>query len=101
MTHVWKRKLDKLNRCLYNNNFPKLRILTDTKGYVVYLDRFLDVGELLLEFCEENEVNELYNDIEIVENYFDIRDKNKKKGIRIAIFKDIIKDIPDKIDVFI
>ena len=101
MTHVWKRKLDKLNRCLYNNNFPKLRILTDTKGYVVYLDRFLYVGELLLEFCEENEVNELYNDIEIVENYFDIRDKNKKKGIRIAILKDIIKDIPDKIDVFI
>jgi hypothetical protein len=61
----------------------------------------LDVGELLLEFCEENDVNELYNDIEIVENYFDIRDKNKKKGIRIAILKDIIKDIPDKIDVFI
>ena len=79
MTHVWKRKLDKLNRCLCNNNFPKLRILTDTKGYVVYLNRFLDVGELLLEFCEEDDVNELYNDIEIVENYFDIRDKNKKK----------------------
>ena len=52
MTHVWKRKLDKLNRCLYNNNFPKLRILTDTKGYVVYLDRFLDVGKLLLEFLK-------------------------------------------------
>ena len=101
MTHIWKIKLDKLNRCLHNNNFPKLRILTDTKGYVVYLNRFFEVGELLLEFCDEDDIVEVYNDIEIVENYFDIRNENKKRGISIAILKDIIKYIPKKIDVFI
>ena len=46
MSHIWKRKLSKLNECLDKNNFPKLRILTDTKGNVVYLDRFLEVGNV-------------------------------------------------------
>lgn len=100
MTHVWKRKLNNLNNCLQKNNFPKLRILTDTKGNVVYLDKFLEVGDMFLDFCDDSDIQYLFNDIEIVENYFEIRDKNKRRGIRLAILKDIVKNIPNKIEVF-
>ena len=101
MSQVWKRKLNKLNECLYRNNFPKLRILTDTKGNVVYLERFLEVGNMFLEFCDEKDVQELYDQIKIVDNYFQIKNINLRSGIRMAILKDIVKHIPSNIDVFI
>ena len=63
MTHVWKRKLNNLNNCLEKNNFPKLRILTDTKGNVVYLDKILEVGDMFLDFCDDSDIQYLFNDI--------------------------------------
>ena len=55
---------------------------------------------MFLDFCDDSDIQYLFNDIEIVENYFEIRDKNKRRGIRLAILKDIIKNIPNKIEVF-
>lgn len=100
MSHIWKRKLSKLNECLDKNNFPKLRILTDTKGNVVYLDRFLEVGEMLLDFCSDEDIIQLFKQVDIIENYFKINNGDKKKGMRIAILRDITRVIPPKIEVF-
>ena len=56
---------------------------------------------MFLDFCSDEDVIQLFNQVDIVENYFKINVGDKKKGMRIAILRDIIRVIPSKIEVFI
>ena len=90
---IWKNSLEKLNKCLEKNNFPRLRILTDSKNNVVYLDKFRQVSNMFLEFCEKQDVKELYKDI-----YNINRDpEDNMSNIRYSIITYIVKLIPLKI----
>ena len=96
---LWKSKLNKLNNCLERNNLIRLNILTDNKGYVIYLDRFKQVAHLLLDICDEKDILELYNNIKIIDNYFKIVRKKNIRDIRTAIINDLVKSIPIRLNL--
>ena len=100
MSESWKYKLSNLNSCLEKNNMPRLKILTDRKGYVVYLDRFCKTSDMLLEFCDEDDVLKLLKNVDIVEKYYQIKNTNNIIT-RNAIIRDIVDSIPRKIIEFI
>ena len=97
----WKYNMSLLNKLLEKNNWPRLKILTDEEGNVVYLNIFRKTAYSFLEFCDYDDIILLYNRLIIHNNInypvIDMKDKKNISTVRYNILDYIIRTIPTKI----
>ena len=90
---LWETNLKIINKYLERNNFPRLRIITDSNRNIVYIEKFrYTVNSFFDFFCDEDLLS-LYNEIHDVKK----DSLDNINDIRYSIINSVIKLLPTKI----